>query len=144
MKLFQIEEPEGGAVDPDAPGAAVGIDIADSLARVAIAVGGNAEILPGDEGNRALDIAGHSLDALIIELRARAERQLARPVTHVVIASDAAPDAVERAASAAGIAVLRVLTRQDAAALAKGAPVEEATAHGAARAAEELAPTPHE
>jgi hypothetical protein len=144
MKLFQIEEPEGGAVDPDAPGAAVGIDIASSLARVAIAVGGNAEILPDGDGSPTLDATSHSLDTILMELRARAERQLARPVTHAVIAADIAADAIERAAAAAGVTVLRLLRRQDAAALAKGSPADDAAVHGAAQMAEELAPAPHE
>jgi hypothetical protein len=142
MKLFQIEEPDGAAVDPDAPGAAVGMAIApDGKARVAIALGGNAELLPDGDGNRALDGSGRPLDALLLDLRARAERQLARPVTHAVIAADLAADTVERAAAAAGIAVLRLLALKDAAG-AKAS--DEAAVLAAAILAEDLLPSPLE
>ncbi len=56
MKLFQIEEPDGSPADPDAPGVAIGIDISGSSAEVAVAVGGNAAVLPDREGF-ALDLA---------------------------------------------------------------------------------------
>ena len=49
MKLFQIEEPDGSPADPDAPGAAIGIDVAGSAAEVAVAVGGNAALLTDRE-----------------------------------------------------------------------------------------------
>ena len=50
MKLFQIEEPDGGPVDPTAPGAAIGIDASSAEVEVAFSVGGNALILADREG----------------------------------------------------------------------------------------------
>ena len=139
MKLFQIEEPDG-PVDADAPGVAVGIDIAPgNVGRVAIAVGGNAEILPDGDGTRTLSLALHR--DLLLALRGRAEKQLARPVTHAVIAVDEADAAaIAAAAVATGIVVLGVIPRADAAALAGGAAGEEAAVLGAAMRAEDLAP----
>jgi hypothetical protein len=142
MKLFQIEEPDGAPVDRDAPGAAVGIDLAGGAARVAIAVGGNPEILPDADGNRTLDAAGVALPELFLGLRSRAEKQLARPVTHAVVATDDNAAEIERAAAAAGIGLLRLVKRREAAALAKGAAAEEAAALGAAVMAEDIAPEP--
>ena len=46
MKLFQIEEPEGGPSDPDAAGAAVGVDASAGFVEVALSVGGNAVVEP--------------------------------------------------------------------------------------------------
>ena len=140
MKLFQIEEPDGVPVDTDAPGVAVGIDIAPGgTGRIAIAVGGNAEILPDADGNRTLTLA--SLRDLLLALRSRAEKQLARPVTHAVIAAeqgDAA--AVQEAAVGASIIVLSFAQRSEAAALVRGAAADEAAVLGAAIRAEDLAP----
>jgi len=140
MKLFQIEELDGAPVDADAPGVAVGIDIAPgNVGRVAIAVGGNAEILPDGDGTRTLSLALHR--DLLLALRGRAEKQLARPVTHAVIAVDEADAAaIAAAAVATGIIVLGVIPRADAAALAGGAAGEEAAVLGAAMRAEDLAP----
>ena len=148
MKLFQIEEPDGSPVDRNAPGVAVGIDVeARGIGRVAIAIGGNAEILPDAEGGRSLVVVGGSADAarrlveLLLGLRSRAEKQLARPVTHAVIATDTAEAAlVEEAAAAADLTVLGILPRAEAAALARGTAVEEAAVLGAAIRAEDLAP----
>lgn len=149
MKLFQIEEPDGTPLDADGPGAAVGIDVAaGNIGRVAIAVGGNAEILPDADGGRSLTVmVGRSpspasrATQLLLALRGRAEKQLARPVTHAVIAADIGDRAaVEAASEAAGLSILRLMTRNDAAALAKGAAPDEAAALGAAMAAEDLAP----
>ncbi len=50
MKLFQIEEPDGEPADPDAPGAAIGIDFRGAEVVVAFAVGGNAVVLADREG----------------------------------------------------------------------------------------------
>ena len=50
VKLFQIEEPDGSPPDPDAPGVAVGIHLGGAHAEVAVAVGGNAELLTDREG----------------------------------------------------------------------------------------------
>ena len=148
MKLFQIEEPDGSPLDAgEEPGAAVGIDItASGTGRVAIAIGGNAEILPDEEGGRTLSAApGRDLAmakrALLLGLRSRAEKQLARPVTHAVIAVDLAEKAgIEGAAAGAGLTILRFIDRGAAAALAKGAQSEEAAVLGAAITAEDLAP----
>lgn len=139
MKLFQIEEPEGGPLSAEGPGAAVGIDLAAGSAAIAIALGGNAEILPGTDGARRLETAGQGLDAVLLALRARAEKQLARPVTHAVIATDdGRVDAVLTAAvAAASLTVLRVVRRREAAGSDATA---DAAALGAARMAEELAP----
>jgi hypothetical protein len=154
MKLFQIEEPDGSPLDAgDGPGAAVGIDIAaGGIGRVAVSLGGNAEILPGADGERSLVAAiGHDAVAatkdLLLGLRGRAEKQLAQPVTHAVIAVEAnARAGIEDAAAAAGLVVLRVVERAVAAALVKGTAPAEAAVLGAAIAAEDaaaaLAPRP--
>jgi hypothetical protein len=157
MKLFQIEEPDGSLGEPDGPGVAVGIDLdAAAGCAVAIAVGGNAEILPDGDGARRLaapDLlrAGRQFDAaalqaVLLGLRGRAEKQLARPVTHAVIAAephdDAAQRAIASAAAAAGLAVLRLLGRAAAAASAAGAPGGDAPVLGATVEAEGLAPMP--
>ncbi|MGH6968022.1 MAG: hypothetical protein ACREEN_02810 [Stellaceae bacterium] len=139
--MFQIEEPEGAPLSVDGPGAAVGIDLTADSAAVAIALGGNAEILPGADGARRLETAGREPAAVLLALRARAEKQLARPVTHAVIATaDGRADAtLDRAAAAAGLTVLRVVTRSAAAGHNPG---PDAAALGAARLAEDLSPTP--
>jgi hypothetical protein len=139
MKLFQIEEPGGRPIDADAPGVAVGIDIAPGgVGRIAIAVGGNAEILPDGDGSRTLTLAPHR--ELLLALRSRAEKQLARPVTHAVIAADKVEvGSVEEGAIAAGITLLGFIPRGDAARLARGAPADEAPVLGAAMRAEDLA-----
>jgi hypothetical protein len=135
MKLFQIEEPDGALYDGDAPGAAVGIDVAAD--RVAIAVGGNAELLPAEDD----ESAGREAVATLLALRRRAERQLARPVTHAAIVADGKDAAaLEAAALAAGLSLLRLVPRAEAAALAKGAAAADAPALGAAIIAEDLAP----
>ena len=86
-KLFQIEEPDGSPLDPSGPGAAVGIGIQKAgrslQGAVAFAVGGNAEILPSGDGERVLNSG--DLAELLLALRSRAEKQLARPVTHAVV-----------------------------------------------------------
>ena len=80
MKLFQIEEPDGSPSDPDAPGAAVGIDASGELAEVALAVGGNAAMLADREGfERALpvpaaDAPSPEWQALFEGAKLRAER----------------------------------------------------------------------
>jgi hypothetical protein len=155
MKLFQIEEPDGAPGEVEGPGAAIGIDIEPAFGgAVAISVGGNAEILPGGDGERRLAAPGllgasrrfdeAELTELLLALRGRAEKQLVRPVTHAVIAAgpidDAARRAIETAAATAGIVVLSILTRAEAAARAAGAPPAEAAVLGAAIEAEDLAP----
>jgi hypothetical protein len=145
VKLFQIEEPDGSPVDPDAPGVAIGIDISGPVAQVAVAVGGNAVVLEDREGF-ALDLAVPSTAApaedwlrLFEGARLRAERSLAQPVTHAVLAVAAAHDAalaaqLATACAAAGLTLLRTLARD---ALAGAA---EAPALAAAILAEDLAP----
>jgi hypothetical protein len=144
VKLFQIEEPDGSPIDPDLPGVAVGIDASGAQAEVAMAVGGNAVVL-GDRDGFALDLpvpgpgGSHDDWATLFEgARIRAERALARPVSHAVVALaslDASSGAlVERAAAAAGLTVLRIV-RADAAG-------GETPACAAAILAEDLAPRP--
>jgi hypothetical protein len=144
VKLFQIEEPDGSPVDPDAPGLAIGIDISGPAAQVAVAVGGNAVVLE-DRAGFALDLAVPSTAApaedwqrLFEGARLRAERSLAQPVTHAVLAVAAAPDAgfaahLATASTAAGLTLLRIVARD-----ARGA--AEAPALTAAILAEDLAP----
>jgi hypothetical protein len=134
-KLFQIEEPDGSPLDPSGPGAAVGIAIAKSgrtlQGAVAIAVGGNAEILPGSDGERVL--ASSDLAELLLGLRSRAEKQLARPVTHAVVMVppiEEGPIAV--ATETAGLALLDTVD--------PGTKPVEAAALEAAALAEDLAP----
>ncbi len=144
MKLFQIEEPDGSPNDPEAPGAAVGIDVAGGAPEVAFAVGGNAAVL-GDRDGFSLDLAVPPAAApqaawlaLFEGVRLRAERALGRPVTHAVVAVAArpAPSFIEflgEAAAAAGIAVLRV----------EAMPMSgDGRACAAAMLAEDLAPRP--
>jgi ribosomal protein L18 len=144
VKLFQIEEPEGGSADPDAPGAAIGIDAAGTEAQVAFSVGGNAVVLVDREGfERALPVpattgAGDEWRQLLEAAKVRAERALARPVTHTVILLADVADAgiaqkVREAASEAGLGVLRLVTKSEL----PGGP-EPALA--AAALAEDLAP----
>ena len=130
-KLFQIEEPEGPPLDASGPGAAVGIGVSKAGGAVAFAVGGNAEILPASDGEKLLH--EKDLQVLLLELRARAERQLARPVTHAVIALppiEMGP--LEVAARAASITVLEALDL--------GTQTAEHAALDAAILAEDLAP----
>jgi hypothetical protein len=146
MKLFQIEEPDGSPADPDAPGAAIGIDAGGDLAEVAFAVGGNALALADREGyEHALPVPGPDApladwQALFEGARLRAERALARPVTHAVLVFAASLDpalAAEliRASEGAGIELLRILTTDE---LEAGIPPVEA----AAILAEDMAPRP--
>lgn len=146
MKLFQIEEPDGSPTDPEAPGAAIGIDASGRHAAVAVAVGGNPVLLADRAGfERELAVPPPAADTdawqtLFEGARLRAERALARPVTHAVVALAAAPEAdaalrLSEAAAAAGIAVLRF------AAVAQ-LPAGNTPALAAAALAEDLAPRP--
>jgi hypothetical protein len=146
MKLFQIEEPDGTPTDPDLSGVAIAIDIDGAEAVVAVAVGGNAVILEDRDGF-AVDLAVPPLDAphdvwqrLFEGARTRAERALAQPVTHVVIAVAAPPgpsSAVRlfAAGEAAGLSVLRILAQAEVA-------PSETPVLAAAALAEDLAPRP--
>ena len=146
MKLFQIEEPEGGPADPAAPGAAIGIEADGARAEVAFSVGGNALVLEDREGFElvlAVPARGAGIAAwqeVFEGARIRAERALARPVTHVVIALASGPQAgaetqLLTAAERAGLTVLRVLSSSE---LSAGA----SPVLAAAILAEELAPRP--
>jgi hypothetical protein len=146
MKLFQIEEPDGSPADPEAPGAAIGIDAGGDLAEVAVSVGGNALTLVDREGyEHALPVPGPEApladwQAMFEGARLRAERALARPVTHAVLVFAASLDpalAAEliRASEAAGIELLRILTTDE---LEPGMTPAEA----AAILAEDMTPQP--
>jgi hypothetical protein len=124
VKLFQIEEPEGGPADPGVPGAAVGIDISGSEASVAFSVGGNAEILVDRDGFAGtLPVPGATAgkaqwQKLLEAAKVRAERALARPVTHavIVLADPLGATMAERLRAAAAevdLEVLRLLTRAE-------------------------------
>jgi hypothetical protein len=143
VKLFQIEEPEGGPADPDVPGAAIGLDASGAEVRVAFSVGGNAIILEDREGfERVLPApaaAASSAEwrATFEAARARAERALSRPVTHAVIllARQPGSDEAERlreAAELAGLGVLQLAAKN-------GGPNDVGAA---ALLAEDLAPRP--
>lgn len=146
MKLFQIEEPDGSPSDPDAPGAAIGIDATGAQGEVAFAVGGNAVALEDRDGfgiELPVPTAGASTEywrAFFERARLRAERSLGRPVTHAVLVLGAAVEPVtsERitaAAEAAGLALLDLLSW-------KAAGTGEKPAFAAAALAEDLAPRP--
>ena len=155
MKLFQIEEPEGGLSPAEGPGASVGLDLAPGGSAVAVSLGGNAEILPDGEGQRRLEPEGvfgpsgsfnaKNLAAHLLALRARAEKQLARPVTHAVIAApslDAAShQAIVVASVTAGLELLALYTRDEAVSFAKVQISADAACLGAAIRAEDEAPS---
>jgi hypothetical protein len=144
VKLFQIEEPEGDPADPNIPGAAIGIDASRVMAEVAFSVGGNAEILTDRDGSAGvLPVPGASAgkaqwQEALEAAKLRAERALARPVTHAVIVLADPPDVpsgehVHAAAAEAGLEVLRLLTGSEL-------PSGSAPALAAAMLAEDLAP----
>ena len=146
MKLFQIEEPDGGPTDPSAPGAAIGIDAGGAEVEVAFSVGGNAIVLADRDGfERALTVpdatAGEvQWQELFEAARIRAERVLGRPVSHAVIvlgrlADPDLPIQLREAAEAAGLTVLRLIRNAE---LSVGA----SAALTAAMLAEDLAPRP--
>ncbi len=146
VKLFQIEEPEGGPADPNAAGAAIGIDASGPLAEVAFSVGGNGLVLADREGfEQVLPVPGITAPApewqeLFERARTRAERALALPVTHAVIIVAGFPDSdmenrLRGAAEKAGIEVLRLIATTKA---ADG----PAPALAAALLAEDLTPRP--
>ena len=146
MKLFQIEEPDGGPADPNEAGAAIGIDAGGARAEVAFSVGGNALILDDRAGFEqglqvpAMGARTAAWQELLEGARMRAERALARPVTHAVVVLAAVPDAdaarrLRQAAERAGLAVLRLAGRDE---LSAG----PTPALAAAILAEDLAPRP--
>ena len=146
MKLFQIEEPDGMPADPDLPGVAIGIAIGGAEVAVAVAVGGNAVVLEDRDGF-ALDLAVPAPNAapdawqmLFEGARLRAERALAQPVSHAVLALAAPPGAdfaarLHAAVAAAGLSLLQILAPADIAA-------GTAPALAAAMLAEDLVPRP--
>lgn len=117
MKLFQIEEPDGSPANREAHGAAVGVDASGTRAEVAIAIGGNAAVLADREGFE-LDLTVPSpssgtpeWQSLLEGVRLRAERALARPVTHaVVVVGETAAERVQSAARPAELVLLRMIT----------------------------------
>jgi len=146
VKLFQIEEPDGGPADPSASGAAIGIDASGPLVEVAISVGGNAIVLADREGfERVLPVPGSlagtaEWQEVLEAARMRAERALARPVTHavIVLARAADADSAERwreVGEQAGLGVLRLTINRELSAAV-------APALAAAILAEDLAPRP--
>jgi hypothetical protein len=122
VKLFQIEEPDGGPADPNETGAAIGIDAGGARAEVAFSVGGNALMLDDRAGfEQALPIPAivaptAEWQGLFEGARMRAERALARPVTHAVVVLADPPDAdaagrLRQAAESAGLELLRFVGR---------------------------------
>lgn len=145
MKLFQIEEPEGGPTDTGAPGAAIGIDASGAVAEVAVAAGGNAVVLADRDGFEQrlavprFDGAATQWRELFEGGRLRAERALARPVTHAVVVlrvlPDPAPSSLVTGAEQAGLTILRLAAVTDFSA-------SSAPALDAAILAEDLGPRP--
>jgi len=127
VKLFQIEEPDGGPTDPNEAGAAIGIDAGGVRAEVALPV-------------PAIVAQTTEWQGLFEGARLRAERALARPVTHAVVVLAVTPNAnaaerLRQAAERAGLEVLRLVGRGEL-------PAGAAPALAAAIRAEELAPRP--
>jgi hypothetical protein len=143
LKLFQIEEPEGGPADPDGPGAAIGVDATSGCAEVAFSVGGNAALLKDREGFEqelpvpAVEAGIAAWQDLFEGARIRAERALARPVTHaVVVVPDGGNEAALReAADRAGLVILRLLISSEL-------PASHSRVLAAAMLAEDMAPRP--
>ena len=116
MKLFQIEEPDGSPTDPDTPGVAIGIDVSGPQAEVAVAMGGNPVVLSDRDGFE-LDLTVPSLKSPLPEwqslfegARLRAERMLARPVTHaVVVAREDSAGCAQGGAAEARLTLLRIV-----------------------------------
>ena len=147
MKLFQIEEPDGGpAADPSASGAAIGIDASGAKIEVAVSVGGNALILADREGfERVLPVPGNLAGTtewleVLEAARMRAERALARPVTHAVLVLARGADAglaerLREVAEQAGLGLVRLVVNTQL-------PAAKAPALAAAILVEDLAPRP--
>jgi hypothetical protein len=143
VKLFQIEEPDGSPADANLPGAAIGVDASGAVAEAAFSVGGNAVMLnERGEFARILPVPGTAATAaawraLFEGVRLRAERALARPVTHAVVVLGVSPpgiaDTLHAVAAAAGIEILRLLAAGE---LSGG----DAPALAAALLAEDLLP----
>ena len=147
MKLFQIEEPDGGPVDPAAGGAAIGVDASGAVVEVAFSVGGNALVLVDREGfEQVLRVPSRAAEqtewqAVFEAARIRAERALARPVTHAVIVLAGVSDTetalrVRSAAEGAGFHVLRIAAAAEL--------PDPTTVLAAAMLAEDLVPPPEQ
>jgi len=113
MDLIQIEEPSSAPDGADGVGLAVGIELsATGGATVAAAMGGNAELVVKPHGAATnAGIAEKELAALFGDLRALAEKALAQPVSHAVVALNGVSvphGIVLRAAAAADIAPLGI------------------------------------
>ena len=144
MKLFQIEEPDGSPADPDAPGAAIGIDASGTAAAVAFAIGGNVAVLADRDGfelSLPVPTAPNGDWRRLFEgAKLRAERALARPVSHAVVALCQPADPIftatlHAAATESGIKLLHIM-------VAEGPKQPENPASAAAIVAEDLAPRP--
>jgi hypothetical protein len=149
VKLFQIEEPDGGPADLDAPGVAIGIDASGAEVEIAMSVGGNAVLLTDRAGFEQSLTVPHfdnglaEWQTLFEGARLRAERALARPVTHaVIVLARTTPNATTAAklTEAAEQAGLRVLSLPAVTDLVAGT----VPAKAAAMLAEDLAPRPEE
>jgi hypothetical protein len=112
LKLYQIEEPDGGTEASDGIGLAVGIELSRLRgAAVAASVGGNAELVVTPAEALGASLEERDLAHLLEELRRMTEKAIARPVTHAVISLDGfafADTAVLRAGAIADIAVMGV------------------------------------
>ena len=148
MKLFQIEEPDGSPLDSDMPGAAIGIDASAKRAEVGFAIGGNAALLADREGFErelpvpALDAPAAAWQTLFEGARLRAERNLARPVTHATLGLAREPDnatvaRLSEAARQSGLELLTILQWSSLDLARHGRPAEVLAA-----LAEDLAPVP--
>jgi len=113
---------------------------------VAFSVGGNALVLDDRQGFEqvlavpATEAGATAWQGLFEGARTRAERALARPVTHAVLVVAETPDVnsatlLRRAAEGAGFEVLRLAGRAEL-------PADQTPALAAAVLAEDLAPRP--
>ena len=134
MKLFQIEEPDGSPGEESGPGLAIALEVAEGGFRVAVAVGGNAEILRARVGNARVAAPGDPTD-LLLAARSHAEKALARPATHLLlVAEPALAERLAAAAPGAGLVLLGSAPRQgdaDATLAAAACRAEDAAAAAA-------------
>jgi hypothetical protein len=136
VKLFQIEEPDGSPSETSGPGLAIGIAVEGRAARVAVAVGGNAELLPGYDGAERVEAEG--IAALLLAARGHAEKALSRPVTHAVVVAPAeARPRILAAAPESGLTVTRVVAPEAARSAAPDPAGPDAALLGAAILAED-------
>jgi hypothetical protein len=107
VKLFQIEEPDGSPHEESGPGLAIAVEALGGTLRVAVSVGGNAEILTNRGGESRIPAPADPAE-LLLAARAHAEKALARPVTHAAVV---APAELAKPIAAAGVAAGVVVTR---------------------------------